>query len=35
MAHGVAEKAAVPGIVWAVSDAIGGGAGASAALDAA
>ena len=35
MAHGVAEKAAVPGIVWAASDAIGGGAGASAALDAA
>ena len=33
--HGVAGKAAVPSIVSAASDAIGGGAGASAALDAA
>jgi hypothetical protein len=35
VAHGVAEKAAVPGLVWAASDAMGGGAGAGAALDAA
>ena len=35
VAHGVAEKTAVPGLVWAASDAMGGGAGASVALDAA
>ena len=35
LAHGIAGKAAVPSIVSAASDAIGGGAGASAALDAA